>query len=242
MTPELLLVELENYKKVFINILLQIYRTWGEWMVSQRYDYRLGGTMSSQLTPTKQPIKPRINSAFKRLWSMHWIMAGCYFVLFLAGTMMVRMPEELPLRESTYTLHKSIGALTMALLTWRIFLLQQVWWRKYTRRLPKPTLDWIRTVLLHTAIYVFMLSVPISGFFLSNSYDHGNVPFFWFTLPDIFPENAAVVEIARDLHFWTSYTFLGFIVLHIVDRRKVVQSLWRRASGAIKKVVAQERQ
>ncbi len=196
--------------------------------------------MTSQLTSAKRLIKPRMNSGFKRLWSMHWIMAGCYFVLFVAGTVMVRMPEELPLREGTYTLHKSLGALTMALLTWRIFLLQQVWWRKYTRRLPKPTPEWIRTVLLHMFIYVFMLSVPISGFFLSNSYGSGNVPFFWFTtLPDIFPENAAVVELARDLHFWISYTFLGFIVLHIVDQRKVVRSLWRRASSAVRKAIAQ---
>jgi cytochrome b561 len=194
--------------------------------------------MTSQLTPTKKSNKSRMNSTFKQLWSMHWIMAGCYFVLFLAGTIMVRMPEELPIREHTYTLHKSIGALTMALLTWRIFLLQQVWWRKYTRRLPRPTPEWIRTVLLHTAIYVFMLSVPISGFFLSNSYGSGNVPFFWITLPDIFPENAAVVELARDLHFWIAYTFLGFILLHMIEQRKVVRSLWRRASGAIKKAIA----
>ncbi len=195
--------------------------------------------MTSQLTPAKKPIKPRVNSAFKRLWSMHWIMAGCYLVLFVAGITMVRMPEDLPVREHTYTLHKSIGALTVALLTWRIVLLQQVWWRKYTHRLPQPTLEWIRTVLLHTLIYGFMLAVPMSGFFLSNSYSSGNVPFFWVvTLPDIFPENAAVVGLARDLHFWISYTFLGFIVLHIIDQRKVVRSLWRRASGAVRKAVA----
>jgi cytochrome b561 len=197
--------------------------------------------MSSKLTPVKQSAKLRRNSAFKRLWSMHWMMAACYFVLFVAGTLMVRMPEELPLREPTYTLHKSIGALTMALLTWRIFLLQQVWWRKYTRRLPTPTHEWVRTALLHGLIYVFMLFVPVSGFFLSNSYGSGNVPFFWFTLPDIFPEDTAVVELARDLHFWTSYTFLGFIVLHTIDQRKVVRSLWRRSSGAIKKAIAQRR-
>lgn len=73
--------------------------------------------MSSQLTPVKKSAKFRGNSVFKRLWSMHWMMAACCFVLFVAGTLMVRMPEELVLREHTYTLHKSIGALTMALLT-----------------------------------------------------------------------------------------------------------------------------
>lgn len=72
--------------------------------------------MPYQSTSAKKLIKPRMNSAFKQLWSMHWIMAVCYFILFIGGTVMVRMPEELPLREGTYTLHKSIGALTMALL------------------------------------------------------------------------------------------------------------------------------
>lgn len=142
---------------------------------------------------------------------------------------MVRMPEDTVLQDNAYTLHKSLGALTMALLTLRIFILQRVWWRKYTRRLPKVNGEWLRTFLLHTAIYIFMLAVPISGFFLSNSYQSGNVSFFWVaTLLDIFPENAAVVALARDLHFWIAYTFLGFIGLHALDQRKYVRSLWRR--------------
>jgi cytochrome b561 len=166
---------------------------------------------------------------------MHWWMAACYVLLFVGGVWMVRMPEDTALQDHAYTLHKSLGALTMALLTWRIFILQRVWWRKYTRRLPKLTGEWIRTFLLHTAIYIFMLAVPLSGFFLSNSYRSGNVPLFWITLPDIFPENAAVVELARDLHFWIAYTFLGFIVLHTLDQRKYLRSLWRRITQALRK-------
>ncbi|MBE9193563.1 cytochrome b [Gloeocapsopsis crepidinum LEGE 06123] len=194
--------------------------------------------MSSQLTPAKKPAKPRVNSAFKQLWSMHWVMTACYLLLFVGGVWMVQMPENTVLQDNAYTLHKSIGALTMVLLIWRIFILQQVWWRKYTRRLPKFTSEWMRTFLLHAAIYLLMLAVPLSGFFLSNSYQSGNVPFFWVaTLPDLFPENAAVVELARDLHFWIAYTFLGFIILHAIDQRKYVRSLWRRTSGAIRKAI-----
>jgi cytochrome b561 len=192
--------------------------------------------MGSQLAAQKMTAKSRLNSAFKRLWSMHWIMAACYLLLFVGGFGMVRMPEDTALQENVYTLHKSIGALTMALLTWRIFILQRVWWRKYTRRSPKITGDWLRMFLLHTAIYLFMLAVPLSGFFLSNSYQSGNVPFFWIaTLQDIFPENALVVDLARDLHFWLAYTFLGFIGLHAIDQRKYVRALWRRATQALKK-------
>ncbi|MBD2462517.1 cytochrome b [Oscillatoria sp. FACHB-1407] len=201
--------------------------------------------MSSQLIPPKptvqtpkQATKPqaRLNSAFKQLWSVHWWMAAFYLVLFVGGFAMEQMSEEIALREHAYTLHKSIGALTMALLTLRIFILQRVWWRKYTRRLPKINGEWIRAFLLHTAIYVFMLAVPLSGFFLSNSYQSGNVPFFWLTLPDIFPQNSAVVGLARNLHFWLAYTFLAFIVMHMIDQQKYVRSLWRRANQALKKM------
>ncbi|GAB4382174.1 MAG: hypothetical protein Kow00121_41950 [Elainellaceae cyanobacterium] len=55
------------------------------------------------------------------------------------------------------------------------------------------------------------------------------------TLYDIFPENAAVVELARSLHFWIAYTFLAFIVLHGIDQQKYVRSLWRRARKVVSK-------
>ncbi|MEB3358511.1 MAG: cytochrome b [Synechococcales bacterium] len=191
--------------------------------------------MTQKTVAQRSRLRPKVVSAFQKLWSIHWLMAACYLVLFVGGFWMVRMPES-ALQEHSYTLHKSFGALTMGLLTWRILVLQRVWWQKYTRRSPKMTAEWLRTFLLHTAIYLFMLAVPLSGFFLSNSYQSGNVPFFWVaTLRDIFPENAAVVELARDLHFWIAYTFLGFIVLHAIDQKKYVRSLWRRASQSLKK-------
>ena len=184
----------------------------------------------------KAKLKPRLTSAFKQLWSMHWWMAACYLVLFVVGAIMVEMPRELDLRNYAYTFHKSIGALTMALLTWRIFILQRVWWRKYTHRFPKVTSKWIRRFLLHLLIYVFMLAVPISGFFLSNSFRSNGVSFFWVVkLPDIFPVNSEAVGLARSLHFWLSYTFLAFIVLHAIDQFKYVRSLWRRTRKMFKK-------
>lgn len=195
--------------------------------------------MNSQLAtqPPSPKSKTRLNSAFKQLWSMHWWMTACYVVLFVGGFSMVRSPEDTALQDNLYTFHKSVGALTMALLTGRIFILQRVWWRKYTHRLPKFTPEWIRIFLLHTAIYVFMLAVPLSGFFLSNSYQSNNVPFFWLTtLPDIFPQNSAIVELARNLHFWIAYTFLAFIALHIIDQRKFLRSLWRRSTKTLQKV------
>lgn len=147
---------------------------------------------------------------------------------------MINLPEDTPVQDAFYNFHKSMGALTMGLLTWRIFILLQVWWRKYTRRLPTLTNEWMKKFALHTVLYLFMLAVPLSGFFLSNSYQSGNVPFFGIRLPDIFPENQAMVELARNLHFWLTYTFLVFIALHGIDQWKVVRATWRRIVSAIR--------
>jgi len=178
---------------------------------------------------TLKPVaKPRVNSAFKQLMSAHWIMSACYLVLFVGGTFMSQLPRELSVRGPLYDFHKSVGVLTMALLTWRILILLRVWWKKYAKRRPKFTKEWYKTFALHASLYVFMWLVPVAGFLLSNSFKSNNVKFFGIVLPDLFPQNSAMVEVGRSLHFWLAYTFLAFVILHILAQKKVVRANWRR--------------
>jgi cytochrome b561 len=183
---------------------------------------------------TTQPAaKPRLNSAFKQLMSLHWAMAACYLVLFITGPFMSELPRELFIRNPLYAFHKSVGVLTMAFLTLRILTLLRVWWKKYTKRLPKFTKEWYKNFALHATLYVFMWLVPVAGFLLSNSIRNKNVPFFGIVVPDMFPKNPAMVEVGRSLHFWLSYTFLAFVILHILDRKKVVRANWRRLTNFV---------
>ncbi|ARV58508.1 cytochrome B [Nostocales cyanobacterium HT-58-2] len=189
----------------------------------------------STLQPVKKSnAKPRINSAFKQLMSIHWIMASCYLILFVSGSSMARLPDELFFRDPVYEFHKSIAIVTVALLTWRILTLLRVWWSKYTKRPPKLTKEWWKTFALHTSLYIFMWAVPVTGFFLSNSYRSNNVKFFGILVPDIFPQNSAIVGIARSSHFWFAYTFLAFILIHILMQWKVVRANYRRFLGFVK--------
>jgi cytochrome b561 len=176
--------------------------------------------------------KIRLNSAFQRLMSVHWWMAGCYLILFCVGTFMARLPKS-SVRGNLYDFHKSIGVLTMALLTWRILTLLQVMWKKYTKRVPKMSAKWLTSFILHTLMYIFMWAVPIAGFLLSNSFKANNVSFFGIPLPDIFPQNNATIGLGRSLHFWLSYAFLACIALHLVLQWKVVKANWRRLIGFI---------
>jgi len=175
-----------------------------------------------------QSLKPRFNSAFKQLMSVHWWMAVLYVPLFIVGTVMSQLDRGAPFRGELYGFHKSLGVLSMALLTWRIFMLLQVWWKKYTKRFPKFSGAWLRNVILHSSLYVFMWAVPITGYFFSNSFRTNNVKFFGILLPDIFPQDEAMVDVGRNLHFWLSYTFLAFIILHAIAQWKVVRANWRR--------------
>jgi cytochrome b561 len=170
----------------------------------------------------------RLNSAFKQLMSVHWWMTMVYVVLFATGTFMSQLERGISFRRSFFDFHKSMGVLSMALLTWRILLLLRVWWKKYTKRFPRFSWSWLKTLVLHISLYIFMWAVPVSGFLLSNSVRPNNVKFFGFVLPDIFPQNSAMEDLGRNLHFWLSYTFLAFVVLHTIEQRKVVRANWRR--------------
>lgn len=185
---------------------------------------------SQQASATK---RPKFHSAFQRLMSVHWWMAGCYLILFIVGTFMSQLPRN-NFRDILYDFHKSIAILTMALLTWRIATLIQVLWKKYMSRLPKFSGQWLKNFALHTLMYIFMWAVPIAGFLLSNSVRPNNVSFFGLSLPDIFPQNKEMVEVGRSLHFWLSYTFLAFILLHLIMQWKVAKAYWRRFTGFFK--------
>jgi cytochrome b561 len=156
--------------------------------------------------------KSRINSAFKQLMSVHWWMATVYVVLFTTGTFMSQLERGVSFRHSVFDFHKSMGVLSMALLSWRVLLLLRVWWKKYTKRFPKFSWIWVKTVTLHTSLYVFMWAVPASGFLLSNSFRANNVKFFGFVLPDIFPQNPAM----KDLR--SKSTFLVILYLSSICR------------------------
>jgi cytochrome b561 len=190
------------------------------------------------MSQTASKPKPRFNSAFQRLMSVHWWMAAAYLILFIGGTFMSQLPREVSFRGMLYDFHKSIGLLSMALLTWRVVTLAQVWGKKYNKRKPKLTIDWWRTFVLHTSLYLFMWVVPMAGILLSNSFRANNVKFFGLPLPDLFPPNQAMVDVGRNLHFWTSYTFLAFVVLHTIAQWKVVRANWRRFINWIGKLRA----
>ena len=64
--------------------------------------------MSSIESGTPPRKKPRQNSAFLRLMSVHWWMARLDVVLFVGGWLMTHLPKDSNYRTMLYDFHKSI--------------------------------------------------------------------------------------------------------------------------------------
>lgn len=150
---------------------------------------------------------------------------------------MATLQGDVSYRGSLYDFHKALGVLTMGLLTARILvLLLSLRWKTAAKR-PLPKADRIWAIALHTILYLFMFVVPLSGWFLSNSFDK-DVSFFGLLLPRLFPTDKAVAELGRSLHFWLAYAFLAFIFLHTIDERKFLRATLRRFFQSVRKTLA----
>jgi cytochrome b561 len=179
---------------------------------------------------SKTAPKPRQNSVFKHLMSMHWWMALCYLLLFPSGIVMAKLEGQYSNRELLFAAHKSFGVLVLLLLIGRGYLLFRVWGKKYSKHFPRLTGNWYIKTALHSLLYVMMVVVPLTGYWLSNAYQANNISLFGIPMPDIFPVNSGVVSQAGMAHGVTSKLFAFLIVLHIVAQRKFVKASFRRFS------------
>jgi cytochrome b561 len=171
---------------------------------------------------TKKPN--RQNSKYKHLMLIHWLMAILIMLLYLTGLYVAHPPQSNLIKWLSPFLHQSLGTLFMLMLLARIFLLLRVVSSKYSKRLPTVKPAWLKTMILHTVLYFFMLIAPLSGLFLRN-FRGVDTTFFGISIPPVFAANSSWVAIAVSVHFWVSYIFLVFIGLHVMIHWKVVRCM-----------------
>jgi len=94
--------------------------------------------------------------------SLHWVMSTVFSAVYRVRFSRLDC-QELFIRY--YDFHKSVAVLTMALLTWRILTLLQVWWKKYANA-GKEVAKMVQNVA-HREFVRFMWLVQFAGFFLS---------------------------------------------------------------------------
>jgi len=177
------------------------------------------------VTVIAEPKRRKITQ--QRLWFIHWLAASLYLLLFAGGIYMVDLGRDVFYRRSLYDFHKTLGVIVMSLLLARITVLLRLQLNK--KRLSQQKKNWMQTFIVHTFLYLFMLFVPLSGYLLSNAGGHDIIIFGTnIALPQLFVKNRQLAALGTSLHFWLSYTFLAFIILHTLQQWKYLRGIWQR--------------
>lgn len=150
---------------------------------------------------------------------LHWLIALIIFFMIGLGLYMIGLPKqsELPLGEESvrafyFLLHKSMG-LTLAML-----IILRVIWRLTHKApsLPETVSKWQQRVaaLVHSAIYVLMVIIPISGY-LQSMYSKYDTKFWGVVLPRMAEADKVAREQFTELHEILVFTLIGLIVIHL---------------------------
>lgn len=163
----------------------------------------------------KYPVSMRV---------LHWLRAVLILGLIWAGWLMTGLPEDTPMEtfDFFYRNHKQFGVLV-----WLVALVHLAMrWRSRAMLPPAPNdlkrWEKLLSKVVHRAIMVLTILVPMLGYAMSASYTQSaGVPFFFLGhLPELLPKNDAAFEVFDALHTCAAYTLLGLVVLHVAGAIK----------------------
>ncbi|MDX1974076.1 MAG: cytochrome b [Rickettsiales bacterium] len=149
---------------------------------------------------------------------LHWVMAVAFLLMFVSGLTMVNLELEKALQFRMYQWHKSLGVL----LQLAFFLRFAIYIFAHKPRWPHSMKPIERTlaVLGHRALYVWMLIVPLTGWFMVSSSIYGlpTIVFGWFEWPHVpgIAGNQLVEEVAEQAHQLLAYGFMALVVGHVL--------------------------
>lgn len=143
---------------------------------------------------------------------LHWLVALGLIATFALGFYMHDLPLS-PNKLKLYSWHKWAGMTLLVLIVVRLA------WR-LTHRPPELPADMGPMARLfahagHWLLYVLMLAIPFSGWFMSSAQGFQTVWFGVVPLPDLVPKNEALGELFLDIHVILNYTMLVAVMGHI---------------------------
>ncbi len=145
---------------------------------------------------------------------LHWIRAALVLGMISAGWLMTNLADAVPWKYGTlYPTHKSFGLLILGLVVIQITI------RSSTVLPPPSNIDaWEARLskLVHGAMYLLLVAVPLMGYAMSSSYSQSDgVTFFGLPVPELLPKDDARFVIFQSLHRILAYTLLAMVGLHV---------------------------
>ncbi|MBD8548584.1 cytochrome b [Sphingomonas sp. CFBP 8760] len=146
---------------------------------------------------------------------LHWTRAVLVIGMIAAGWLMTSLDDATPWKYGRlYPTHKSFGLLVFGLVVVQIVI-------RLRATLP-PSAPGIHvwearlSKLVHAAMYMLLVAVPLMGYAMSSSYSHSDgVTFFGFPVAELLPKDDARFAVFQLLHGVMAYTLLVMIVLHV---------------------------
>ena len=142
---------------------------------------------------------------------LHWTIALLVVAIATIGLLMVEMPNT-PRKIEIYAIHKSLGLAILALVVLRLA------WRLHAGR-PAPvagTPRWKQRVatITHGAMYVLLLSMPLSGWLFNSAAGYPLQWFGLFNLPALAGEDRGLRELAGSIHEAGFWLLLTLVIVH----------------------------
>jgi len=144
---------------------------------------------------------------------LHWVVAMTVIAMFSLGLWMTALTYYDSWYHRGPWLHKGVGVLLFLVVAVRIA------WRQFS---PAPELlsshaGWesLLAKLVHYLLYLLLLMVMVSGYFISTADGRALPVFEWFELPALLLGVDQQAEIAGKIHFLLACTLLGVSALHM---------------------------
>jgi cytochrome b561 len=144
---------------------------------------------------------------------LHWLIALLIIGTFTLGLVMTDIPGLTPTKLRYVSWHKWAGVTVLGLAALRLL------WRLGNKppALPVSTQAWQQRAAhaLHALLYVLILAVPASGYAFTLA---SGVPVTYlglFKLPVLFPPDAALKHVLREVHYWLDMSLAAAVALHV---------------------------
>jgi cytochrome b561 len=145
--------------------------------------------------------------------SIHWLMLLLFIAVYATINLRELYPKGSDPREALKTWHFMLGMLVFALVWLRLAA-------RFSGPIPliKPAIPHLQEVsakLLHLALYVLMIGMPLTGWLLLSAAGKP-IPFFGLQLPALIAENKDLASQIKEIHEAVGTTGYFLIGLHAV--------------------------
>ncbi len=149
---------------------------------------------------------------------VHWLMATIIIAMLISGFYMKSLPAGNPIKFSIYSIHKAIGMTVLMLVVLRIILRLILYVPPLPKNFSQVTI--LITKVVHFALYILMMCIPLSGYVMSSASGRGIKYFFNFNVPLIIAKSEIIAKLANQLHFILAYLLIIFVTLHLLGTIK----------------------